>query len=99
MGKPQVHQGSPWRAGKLAAGPGDWLKFAMPDGTSLCGRHCWQAANSRTILLHNPEWGYAVALAPQFLEQQLQTGAARVVSNTLLFDEAAEQALGRLKGT
>ena len=98
LGQP-VHPGSPWRAGKRAAAPGDWLKFAMPDGTSLCGRHCWQAANSRTILLHNPEWGYAVALAPQFLEQQLQTGAARVASNTLLFDEAAEQALGRLKGT
>ncbi len=98
LGQPE-HQASPWRSGKSATAPGDWLKFAMPDGTSLCGRYCWQGEKSRTILLHNPEWGYAVALAPQLLEHQLQTGTARVVSNTSLFDEAAEQALGRLKGT
>lgn len=96
LGQP-VHQASPWRTGKLVATHGDWLTFGMPDGKSLSGRYCWQGENSRTILLHNPEWSYAVALAPQFLEQQFQTGAARVVSNSSLFDNAAEQALGRLK--
>jgi len=97
LGQP-VRQASPWRTEKYTATPGDWLRFSMPDGTSLCGRHCWQGENSRTILLHNPGWDYAVALAPQLLEQQLQAGTARVVSNASLFDEAAEQALGRLGG-
>ncbi len=97
LGQP-VQAASPWRNGKPAASVGDWLRFGMPDGTILCGRYCWQATNSRTILLYNPEWGYAVALSPHALEQQLKAGAARVVSNASLFDEAAEQALGRLGG-
>ena len=90
---------SPWRGGRQTANVGDWLAFSMPDGTNLCGLYCVQAPNTRTILLHNREWGYAVALAPQLLEQQLQTGGARVMSNTSLFDEAAEKALKGLNGT
>ena len=98
LGQP-VQPASPWRSGKQSTRAGDWLKFNMPDGTNLCGLYCWQAPNSQTILLHNREWGYAVALAPQLLEQQLQTGGARIVSNVLLFDEAAEKALKRLNST
>ena len=89
---------SPWRGGRQTANAGDWLAFSMPDGTNLCGLYCGQAPNTRTIVLHNREWGYAVALAPQILEQQLQTGGARVMSNTSLFDEAAEKAIKRLNG-
>ena len=59
---------------------------------------CWQSEESRTLLLFNPAWNDAVALAPQIVEQQLQAGTARVVSGLSLFDMAAEQALGRLRG-
>ena len=89
---------SPWRSGKTSVKPGDWLEFRLPDGKQLCGQCSWQDTDSRTMLLFNPDWGYAVALAQQFVEPQLQTGNTRIVSETSLFDAAAEQALGRLKG-
>ena len=36
-------------------------------------------------MLFNPDWGYAVALAASWLEQQLHAGEARVISDALLF--------------
>ena len=92
FGLPADAQG-PWHG---AAGPwkeGDWISFELPDGDRLCGRHCGQIPASGTILLFNNEWGYAVAMAPSLLEQQRSDDRARVVSGTLLFDEAAERAL------
>lgn len=88
-----------WRSAADAAKPGDWLTFAMPDGEVLCGRICHEGAESRTLLLFNPKWGYAVALASQIVAQQLQSGTARIASAASFFDDAAKQALGRLKGT
>jgi hypothetical protein len=87
---------SQWRAGSRVGKEGNWISFHLPDGEHLCGRYCWQAAPSGTILLFNTDWGYAVALAPSSLEQQLRSGLARVVSDASLFDEAAERALGQL---
>ena len=46
--------------------------------------------------MFNSDWGYAVALAPSLLEQQLRAGRARIVSESALFDEAAERALGQI---
>ena len=83
--------------GGPAVAPGDWLSFRMPDDKVWCGMVCWQSEESRTLLLFNPAWNDAVALAPQIVEQQLQAGTARVVSGLSLFDTAAEQALGRLR--
>lgn len=95
FGRPAL-PASPWRTG----GPrtGDWLVFAMPDGTSLCGKICWEGPASHTYLVFNPEWGFAVALAPQIVQQQLQAGKARIASAGSLFDDAAEQALRTLRG-
>ena len=93
---PRPNQPS-WRTGKPSAIPGDWLAFTVPDGKRLCGRCCWQGTDSRTLLAFNPAWGYAAAFSPVFLEEQIQAGNARIVSDLSLFDEAAEQALGRLK--
>lgn len=76
---------------------GQWLAFQLPDGERLCGRHCGQTAAFGTVLLYNPAWGYAVALAPEHLGQQLKNGQATRVSDNQLFDVAAEQALQRLK--
>lgn len=85
---------SPWRSGSGSWKKGDWITFYLPDDDRLCGHHCGQIAPSATVLLYNPEWGYAVALAPSLLDQQLRSGRARIVSESSLFDEAAERALG-----
>jgi hypothetical protein len=87
---------SPWRTDGHAWKEGDWISFLLPDGERLCGRICWQGSLSGTVLLFNTGWGYAVALAPSSLEQQLRDGRARIVSATSLFDEAASQALGQI---
>jgi len=75
---------------------GDWLFFNLPDGERLCGCCCGQYAPFGTLVLFNPEWGFAVALAPALLEQQLRTSQARIVSESSLFDEAAERALAQM---
>ncbi len=93
---PRSNQPS-WRIGQPPATPGDWLAITLPDGKRLCGRCCWQGSDSRTLLTFNPEWGFAAAFSPLFLEEQIQAGNARVITDISLFDEAAEQALGRLK--
>ena len=95
LGQPTVLQ-SPWRTGGSAWKMGDWISFLLPDGERLCGRHCWQGSPSGTVLLFNPGWGYAVALAPSLLEQQLRDGRARIVSESSLFDDAAERALSQM---
>ena len=75
---------------------GDWVAFVLPDGEHLCGRLSWQGAPFGTMVLFNKDWGYAVALAPRQLEQQLRSGQARVVSKSSLFDEAAKNALKQI---
>ncbi len=95
LGQPTAVR-SPWRTGGSAWKGGDWISFHLPDGERLCGRHCWQGSPSGTVLLFNPGWGYAVALAPALLEQQLRDGRARIVSESSLFDDAAERALSQM---
>jgi len=92
----QAETTSPWRSGASTRTEGDWISFHLPDDELRCGRHCGQASSSGTVLLFNTEWGYAVALASSLLEQQLRAGRARIVSESALFDEAAERALGRI---
>ena len=84
------------RAENNAWKEGDWVAFVLPDGEQLCGRLSWQGAPFGTIVLFNNDWGYAVALAPRQLEQQLRSGQARVVSESALFDEAAKIALKQI---
>ncbi|MBK8744968.1 DUF1631 family protein [Propionivibrio sp.] len=95
LGLPKITP-SRWGAAARDWQEGDWIRFALPDGEQLCGRLCWQGPDSGTVLLYNAGWGYAVALAPSSLEQQLRGGGARIVSATSLFDEAAERALGQI---
>ena len=92
-GRPATH----WNTARQNAQTGDWLAFSLPDGKPRCGLCSGQDAESKTLLLYNPDWGHAVALAPHLVEQQLQAKKARIVSSVSLFDVAAEQALGRLK--
>jgi len=80
---------SPWKQG-------DWLYFHLPEGEQLCGCCCGQYAPFGTLLLFNPEWAFAVALAPSLLEQQLRDNQARIVSDSTLFDDAAERALAQM---
>jgi hypothetical protein len=90
---------APWRSGGPTGKEGDWLSFLLPDGENLCGRHCGGIPRSGTILLFNGDWGFAVALPPTLLEQQLRDGHARVVSGRSFFDEAAERALRNMPGS
>lgn len=76
----------PWQVG-------DWIRFRLPDGEKLCGLLCWQSEPDSSLLLFNLDWGYAVASAPSLLEHLLKTDAAQVVTETALFDLAAEKAL------
>ena len=91
-----VETPSPWRSGGSTSTEGDWISFHLPDDERLCGRHCGKVSSSGTDLLFNSDWGYAVALAPSLLEQQLRAGRARIVSESALFDESAERALGQI---
>ena len=95
FGQPLATQ-SPWRTGANPWKEGDWLLFNLPDGERLCGRQCAQSAAFGTVLLFNAEWAFAVALPPAWLEQQVRGGQARVVSESALFDEAAERALATM---
>ena len=88
---------STWRSGLKSPYDGNWLTFHLPDGQQLCGRSCWQGEASRTLLLSNPDWGYAVAMAAPILERQIRAGEARHTCRIQLFDEAAGQALDRLQ--
>jgi hypothetical protein len=75
---------------------GSWLQFKVDDNEPLCGMVCWLNPHSGSALLFNPDWGYAVALAPAVLEQQLRDARAKVVSSLAIFDLAAERALSQL---
>ena len=87
---------APMRTGTSAWKEGDWILFALPDGERLCGRLCWQGSPFGTVVLFNMEWGFAVALAPSLLEQQLRGSQARVVSESALFDDSAKLALSQI---
>ena len=75
---------------------GDWLRFFSSDQDLLCGLCCWQSPSSGTVLLFNPDWGYAVAMSPAVLDEQLRAGRAQIASRIAIFDAAAEQALSLL---
>ena len=76
--------------------PGDWLIFDLPEEAQQTACCCGVLAPFGTVVLFNPEWAYAVALAPGLLEQQLRDGRARLVTTRALFDEAAQQALAQM---
>ncbi len=75
---------------------GDWLRFSVSDQSPMCGLCCWQNPSLGTVLLFNPDWGYAVAIPRAALEQQIHSGRAQVASHIAIFDVAAERALSLL---
>jgi len=98
-GKLVQYFGLPGVSGRSGLSPwkdGDWLVFNLPDGERLCGCCCGQYAPFGTMVLFNPEWAFAVALAPAMLDQQFRELQARVVSECALFDEAAQRALAQV---
>lgn len=76
---------------------GDWLRFRVSDQPPMCGLCCWQSPSSATVLLFNPEWGYALAMPRAALDHQLRSGRAQIASRVALFDAAAERAIGLLE--
>ena len=75
---------------------GSWLQFNVDNSDPLCGMVCWQNTQSGSTLLYNPDWGYAVVLAPAVLDQQLREARAKVVSSLAIFDLATERAISQL---
>lgn len=75
---------------------GDWLRFHVSEQPPMCGLCCWQSASSATVLLFNPEWGYALAMPRTALDHQLRSGRAQIASRIALFDLAAERAISLL---
>ena len=78
--------------------PAEWLRFTLPDGEVLCGRYVGSTTRRTHSILHNSEWGYAVALPAPALEQQLRDARAHRLAETALFDRAATAALDQLPG-
>ncbi len=76
---------------------GDWLRFRMANQQTSTGLCCWQSPLSGVVLLHNRQWRAALARPPAWIDAQLRSGQATVVSRQALFDVAVAQALTRLK--
>ena len=80
------------------ARPGSWLLLSLSENPPLCGRLCPGSPDSSLLLVANPDWGFALAIHPDVLENMLATGSARICSNDSLFNSAAEKALSRTSG-
>lgn len=88
-------------AGALAAGlqTGDWVEFHDRDDSIQCGCLAWVGPTLGLCLFANPEWDYAICIAPSILEEQLAVGQATVLDAHALFDGAADKALRALART
>jgi hypothetical protein len=89
---------SAYRNPATGAETGSWLQFAIKDSEPLCGLICWQNEKSGSVLIYNPDWGFAVAASAAVLAQQLRDSQARIVSALAIFDLAAERAISRMAG-
>ncbi|MFZ2268173.1 MAG: DUF1631 family protein [Azonexus sp.] len=78
------------------ARPGSWLRLSLSEGSEdlpLCGRLCPSSPDSTLLLIANPDWGFALAIHPEILDNLFANNAARICSTDSLFDAAAEKAL------
>lgn len=78
------------------ARPGSWLRLSLEAGGEqppLCGRLCPSSPDSTLLLVANPDWGFALAIHPEMLDDMFANKKARICSNDSLFDAAAEKAL------
>jgi hypothetical protein len=79
------------------ARPGSWLRLSLSEGSGeelpLCGRLCPSSPDSTLLLIANPDWGFALAIHPDILDNMFANNAARICSTDSLFDAAAEKAL------
>jgi hypothetical protein len=76
---------------------GEWLSFRLGEET-LCGRIASAGKESGKLLLASPDWDFAVALDPAFVEARLKDGSATVASRLSLFNAAADHALRQRTG-
>lgn len=79
------------------ARPGSWLRLSLNEGNEeelpLCGRLCPSSPDSTLLLIANPDWGFALAIHPEILDNMFANNTARICSTDSLFDAAAEKAL------
>jgi hypothetical protein len=72
---------------------GDWVEFAMPDGSIRCGRLCWISPELGNPLFLNSAWNCAISISRSSLERQFSAGQATTGSTLSFFDNAIEKAL------
>lgn len=73
---------------------GDWLDFSVPGSEQpVCGRMSWNNPNNASYLFCNPDWSYAISIAPAQLQQELRNRRAKIRSTESLFDLAVAKAL------
>lgn len=78
------------------ARPGCWLRLSLSEVNEelpLCGRLCPSSPDSTLLLIANPDWGFALAIHPDILDNMFANNTARICSTDSLFDAAAEKAL------
>lgn len=76
---------------------GALVRFRMPDDSARGARVAWVGPRAGLVLLTDPDWDHAIALAPEVLAAQLGKGQAEVVGREPLFEAATLRAL-RLYG-
>lgn len=64
---------------------GDWVDFAPGGDERLCGRICRIETGTGSLLLVNPAWPFAFAMAREVLAAQIAERRATVVSAVALF--------------
>lgn len=77
---------------------GDWVEFAMPDGSRCCGRLCWLSPELGNPLFLNSSWNCAISMARSSLERQFAAGEATAGERLSFFDNAIKKALNHNHG-
>jgi hypothetical protein len=72
---------------------GAWVQLELPGSDVACGRLCWVSPTLHMHLFGNPHWNFALLVAPQILERQLQAGKASLQTESSLFANAAAAAV------
>ena len=93
----RIDGGAPaYRTASTALQAGQWLQTSLADGDPLTGLAVWISPKNGTVLLCNPDWGYALALTAEAIDLQRRQGKLTVLSNRAIFDEAADRAFRQL---
>lgn len=77
---------------------GDWIEFSLPDTRRVRGCVGWIGPGRHAIVICDPDRRGVMGVTMRALERELQTGDARRLDETPLFEAASAAALKRLRG-